>query len=596
METTVEIDWAVWGLPLAAMVTGGVMGWFLVNRQVQRDASIAGETRRIDLESTHEDMLEALRLLDLDKDKMPAPEWKAERQALLSRGARALAALDGASPEEVLATTAPAPREEAEAAPAPRGAAAAGGGGPLAGMSPEWRGAFSMLAVLAVLFGLWQWATNQSQDRREGASMTGNQSLGAKAPDPGQDFANSQEFKDGIAAVQAKLAANPNDLEALNEGTHLSLNAGDPKTALDYNDKALAVSATDTDARTYRAILTAMMGMSDKALEQIDAVLKDDPSGTRPIIFKSMLLAHMNRNDEAIQVLEDAVKAYPQSPELMRALQATKQQLAGQPPGGAPPGAGGGEVLAAGTIQLDPASQGALKGGETLFISLSDPARPGPPVAADKKTGPLQFPMPFQLTTAEIRAMPGAGGVPDVMDVKARIDLDGNAMTKEDGAPSAIVTGVHKGQTGLVLTLSLSGAPTQAPAMSGGAPSGGGLLAPMAPPAGGGGGDLLAAGVAKLDPARASAVSPTEIVFVAVKDPAGGPPLAVQRMPAQFPLNFRVTTANVIPMMQGRPMPSSFVVDIRVDEDGNATTRNGEPEAVLQGVAKGSDQLDATLK
>lgn len=200
-----EVDWSIWGLPLVAMVTGAAFGYILVGRLGIRDATIAGETRRIDLESTHEDMVDALKLLELDRDKLAAAEYAAERKALLARGARALAALDGVNVEGVEMADPVPPREEppptpaAPAGPAPTGSAPTGGG-PLAGMSPEWRGALSMLVVVAVLFGLWQWASNQAQVRGDGKGMTGNQSLGgSRQPqqDPGQAFRDSTEYKQG---------------------------------------------------------------------------------------------------------------------------------------------------------------------------------------------------------------------------------------------------------------------------------------------------------------------------------------------------------------------------------------------------------------
>ncbi|MEQ1565482.1 MAG: hypothetical protein ABMA64_07590 [Myxococcota bacterium] len=588
------MDWSVWGLPLLSIVAGAAFGLFVIGRNAARDASIAVETRRIDLESTREDMVDALKQLEFDKDKMSPQEYAEERRTLLARGAKALAALEGehGPTAEPQVERPPQPVKEAAGA---KPAAPAGGG-----LAPEWRGALSALAVVTVLFLLWQYATSETVERRDGASMTGNQSLGVPddPQDPTKAFRESQQFKDELAAVQAAITANPLDVAALNKGTHLQLNAGDPAAAMDFNTKALDAAPTDAEARTYRAILTAMMGMEEKALEQLDAVLVDNPDFSRAVIFRAMILSHLQRPQEGLAALEAAAARRPEDAELQQALSGFRQAVASAGPGGPPPGgppSAGGELLVSGVVQLDPASAGALTGGETLFVSVADPARPGPPVAADKRAGPLRFPMPFELTTAHIRAMPGAGGVPETMDLKIRVDLDGNAMTVEPDAPAAKVTGVHKGQSGLTVTMSLGGAPVAAPPMPAGAPAGGGLLAPVAPVAAtGGGGDVLAAGTAELDPKRT--VTGAEIVFVSVKDPSGGPPLAVSRVPAKFPLAFRVTSADVIPMMAGRPMPDTINVSIRVDQDGNATTKNGEPEGLLPGVKRGSDQLQITLQ
>ncbi|MEQ1507460.1 MAG: tetratricopeptide repeat protein [Myxococcota bacterium] len=594
------IDMAVWGPPLAVVVAGAVIGIATVARMRSNpsDTTITDESRRNDLGATRDEVLEALKVLELDRDKLAPGEYEREREILLARGGKALAALEDPAAPAFRPTRAPSPELPAAAAPAQ-------------GLAPEWKGALYALAAVALIAVLWQFATSNSVDRREGASMTGNQSLGG-APDagedPGADVRKSEFFQQKVAEYEAKLAANPNDLEAANAMTHLYLMSGDPSKAMTYNQTVLEADPKNNDGRTYRAVLAAMMSMPDKALEQLDAVLADDPTHTRATVYKAMVLFQSGREAEAATFLEAAAAARPNDPELQNAMAQMRQaQAAGPGPGSAPPpaGAAGGDRIVAGTVSIDPAAQAAVPDGATLFVSVSDPNRPGPPVAADKITGPLTFPRAFELTTAQIRAMPGtSGSVPPVFDVKVRIDLDGNAMTREPGAPSATMTGVSAGASGLALTLTVAGAPVPAPPGGGaGAAAGGdaGLLAPISPPTGAppsgasAGGDLLAAGVAELDPARGP-LTGSEIVFVSVKDPAGGPPIASARMPAKFPLAFRITTADVIQMGGNRPIPDAFVVSVRVDADGNATTKSGEPEAVLQSVRRGAEQLKLTLR
>lgn len=49
-------------------------------------------------------------------------------------------------------------------------------------------------------------------------------------------------------------------------------------------------------------------------------------------------------------------------------------------------------------------------------------------------------------------------------------------------------------------------------------------------------------------------------------------------------------------MMGNRPIPDLVLLSIRVDEDGNASTKAGEPEARVPSVRKGASDLTVTLK
>ena len=99
-------------------------------------------------------------------------------------------------------------------------------------------------------------------------------------------------------------------------------------------------------------------------------------------------------------------------------------------------------------------------------------------------------------------------------------------------------------------------------------------------------------------PAVADAASGAKAFFVSVKDPAGGPPIAAKRMaPGPFPMDLTITEADKLPMMGDRPVPAVVDVTLRLDFDGNASSRSdGEPIAEFKGLSKGTTGLEATLK
>ncbi|HZC68648.1 MAG TPA: hypothetical protein VE201_08535 [Nitrospirales bacterium] len=78
------------------------------------------------------------------------------------------------------------------------------------------------------------------------------------------------------------------------------------------------------------------------------------------------------------------------------------------------------------------------------------------------------------------------------------------------------------------------------------------------------------AGVVTIDPALASKVATTDVLFVIVKRPSGPPrPLAAVRIDhPKFPQPFEVTNADV--MLQGSELKGVVAVIARLDKDGNA--------------------------
>ncbi|HEY7510952.1 MAG TPA: hypothetical protein VIG50_11900 [Vicinamibacteria bacterium] len=119
---------------------------------------------------------------------------------------------------------------------------------------------------------------------------------------------------------------------------------------------------------------------------------------------------------------------------------------------------------------------------------------------------------------------------------------------------------------------------------------------------GGGAGGAAAAGSAPglsgtIELAGGLAAAPGAIVFVTVRPAgtAGGPPVAVKRLPAaSFPLAFEVGAAD---SMMGQALPAAVRVDVRVDGDGDPLTRDpADPAASADGVALGTTGLRIVLR
>jgi hypothetical protein len=84
------------------------------------------------------------------------------------------------------------------------------------------------------------------------------------------------------------------------------------------------------------------------------------------------------------------------------------------------------------------------------------------------------------------------------------------------------------------------------------------------------------------------------VLFVMVKNPAGGPPIAVKRLVAMsFPTTVDITSAD---SMMGQQFPASFRVEARLDTDGDAMTHPPtDPKAMQDNVTLGAS-LTLALK
>ncbi|MGH9379961.1 MAG: hypothetical protein ACRD2Z_05060, partial [Thermoanaerobaculia bacterium] len=74
--------------------------------------------------------------------------------------------------------------------------------------------------------------------------------------------------------------------------------------------------------------------------------------------------------------------------------------------------------------------------------------------------------------------------------------------------------------------------------------------------------------------AEGAAPPPSDVLFISLHDAASGPPAAVRRVAGPtFPLEVTLSARD---SMLGRPLPKSGRLAVRLDSDGNASTR--EPQ------------------
>lgn len=340
--------------------------------------------------------------------------------------------------------------------------------------------AFAVTLTLALL----QFTT----ERAPGGSITGNTSLPGG---PGE----APPVDPMIAQLEQRVMAEPENLEyrldlaqayVYSERTDLLINAFQQLMPV------LQAEPENPRALTYVAIIRLAMGQFDQAFESLDLAVKGDPSLTEAWVQRGLAAFRLGKWEDAARSWERAVEQRPDGEQVLRPLIARAQTAlengeppptqahppsqhadphgaqAGLPPGHPPTGSaaphaaapamaatGGsaptpGAKAISGRLEL-PAELASKYGKGTLvFIFARNAGAAGGPPAAVKRLTVDAFPLEF--TLGEGDTMMGLP-FPDRVDLEARIDADGNAMTRDPSEPAAKLVGVDAGTKGVVLRL-----------------------------------------------------------------------------------------------------------------------------------------------
>ncbi len=390
-----SFDWNTWGPPLVVLLIGLVVG-LLVASRIQGEGGGAGRAERESaLKARKDSVVQALRELDSHAERLGEAEYQRQRALLLEQGVQVLEALEQA-PE------APGPTRSQE-----RGRSTA----------PYWlAGALGFAALAFVLV------------------------QGAETPRP-DDMAESgmeTRISVDIQEAQAALQANPHDVPALNTLTHYAILQGNLQVAMQHFQSVQRVSPREREVVAHGAALAILVNMADRALPTLEQLLADEPEFAEGHWWMAVGLARSGELDAAREHLDRAQKLDPGGEMGVLAMDML-QRLDAPPP----------EVRVAGTVRL---AEGAIvpEGASLYVAAIRSKEGGGPPVAA-QRLGVVELPSSFSMGDANLTF----GGVwPDEVWLRARLDLDGDPMTR-DGADleSPVLGPVGPGTEGLELVL-----------------------------------------------------------------------------------------------------------------------------------------------
>lgn len=310
-------------------------------------------------------------------------------------------------------------------------------------------------AALALLgFLVYQ----QASPRKQGDEITGSTPMQQQSAQGAQQQAPAQADPQ-VLQLEAAVRSQPDNLALRNQLAEAYLQRENLMGVFEQSQAVLAKSPDDSRALTFQGLVRMAMGKSDEAVQMLQHATKSDPKNLDGWVALAWVYAQTNRMPEAESAINTAAREVPnQKARLATVLQQMKQTLAqggtqvaqgdtslpeGHPPiGNTPAPAAPAAAPASGpgvrvTVDLD---AGAKQRSGILFV-IARNAGSGPPVAV-KRIVAGTFPVEVELTSAD--SMMGQP-LPASFRLEARLDSDGDPLTRPPSDPSAGQDGVTPG-------------------------------------------------------------------------------------------------------------------------------------------------------
>ncbi|MFQ5851217.1 MAG: cytochrome c-type biogenesis protein CcmH [Candidatus Binatia bacterium] len=239
----------------------------------------------------------------------------------------------------------------------------------------------------------------------------------------------------GPGGISARSGVETKGLESLLIQGRAAFDRQDYPQAINAFKKALAIDPNHPEAHSYMGLLLARAGHEDGALLAFDRALASNPdfplallgkgmvlyrgkgdfSGARQNLEKLVGLLPPGAQRDDIQKTIDELRSHQESPRKAEQPLAVSRRIQG-------------------TISVDPKLEAEVDRGDVLFIiARAANSEGGAPLAVkrvDRPTFPLSYFLGPENTMVPGRPFSGR------VNVSARLDKDGNPMTKEKGSLS----------------------------------------------------------------------------------------------------------------------------------------------------------------
>lgn len=435
-----------WTPPLVVLALGAVAGAVMVAARARRQST--PETTATSASSHGSDLQRRYDALIRRLAEGVSPE---EKSAIELEAALVLREMEtGKGPGQV-STKAPAAAVEASPTPAAP-----------ARPTSAWAGFAYGVLTMGVLGGLFFLASQGSTERSSGGSPTGGNGMGAAAEGPQTSAADDANLK----ALEEAVRKAPTDIAQRIELIRAYLQRRDLMQVFDQTKAVLEIEPGNPYALTYQALVRVAMGQAPQAETMLVEVIKKNPGIEDAYIHLAIARLQLGNRKGAEEAIQAGQKQFPEDKEQLAQVFAqisapSGEQNAEAPadhPEVAPPAMGEGAGPAAASssssqlvVVVDLPKGVTVPQGAILFVIVREAGLESGPPSAVKRVPAVNF--PITVTISEKDSMAGEG-LPGLVRIDARIDRDGDPLSKDPQDPMASEENVRPGggQVLLVLT------------------------------------------------------------------------------------------------------------------------------------------------
>jgi cytochrome c-type biogenesis protein CcmH len=290
-----------------------------------------------------------------------------------------------------------------------------------------------------------------------------NPQIAAAVPSDHGDMGQAATMEQAMAALEAKLAQNPNDAEGWRMLGRTYLVSGNPAKAVTAYERAQSLSATKDQGLELdlaeALILAADPAQQARARQIVAAALAADAGNQKALWYDGVIAVRAGDKETAKSSWLKLIEQNP-PPEIREVIAAQLRELGVDVPSasGATPavaamggmgsagpmsGGGAGDVTPKGrtlrvAVKVDPAIAGKVRPGLPLFVSAREPGIPGPPIAAVRLTSEQ---LPTTVVLSDANTMIEGRDLSSVNDVEvvARVALGGDVATRSGDLLGSVV-------------------------------------------------------------------------------------------------------------------------------------------------------------
>jgi tetratricopeptide (TPR) repeat protein len=461
-----EVDW---GPALAVLTVAVVLGAIAIAR-LRRSPAVPLDAvhEREDLLGQRDVLMRRLHELDLTSAGREGAADFESRYSLELEAARLWQRLDALGQGQVSGTKkkkhVDPPPVSVPAEPPPPAVSAS----PLRGFL--W-GIGSAAALGLLLFTV----SREAGVREEGGSVTGTAGA-TETPAGSRDSGSPSAPEDAeLQALRQSVAEHPDDLDARLALAQQHLGRQDLMAVFEQTQYVLEREPEHPRALAYQSLVRLAMGQAEMAVEMLQTALRVEPDYLEGYVHLALVYTRVGETEKAEAAIAEAVRRHPSEAELLDRLlgdiRAAAEEAGPLPeadthPGVAPRPARAAAASAApassgaartstdgyaGLIRLDPAWLGEIPAGAVIFLSVREAGYTSGAPNAAKRLPVGSLPMSFEVRAGD--SMMG-GDLPDTARIEARIDSDGNVMTRDPADPVAVLDDVPIGTATIELVLS----------------------------------------------------------------------------------------------------------------------------------------------